>query len=75
MPGVAGETAQQDAVGRRVVEGVAVLVGAERLLGAGSTILLDKGVDLTGPLANPRKVKEGFFEREQVWDVNRCEWR
>ena len=26
--------------------------------------LLDKGVTLTGPLANPRKVKEGFFERQ-----------
>lgn len=37
--------------------------------------LLDKGINLTGPLANPRKVREGFFEREQVWDVKRCEWR
>lgn len=37
--------------------------------------LLDKGVKLAGPLANPRTVKEGFFERNQVWDVKRCEWR
>lgn len=36
---------------------------------------LDNGVKLTGPVAHPRKVKEGFFEREQVWDVKRCEWR
>lgn len=37
--------------------------------------LLDKGVTLTGPLANPRMVKEGFFERRQVWDAKKCAWR
>jgi hypothetical protein len=37
--------------------------------------LLEKGVELTGPLVHPRKVREGFFEREQVWDVKKCEWR
>jgi hypothetical protein len=37
--------------------------------------LLDKGVKLTGTLAHPRKVKQGFFEREQTWDVKRCEWQ
>ena len=35
----------------------------------------NKGVKLTGPVAHPQKVMEGFFEREQVWDVKRCEWR
>jgi len=37
--------------------------------------LLDKGVTLTGPLANPRTVRDGFFERLQVWDVKQCKWR
>jgi hypothetical protein len=36
--------------------------------------LLDRGVELTGPLAHPG-TKDGFFEREQTWDANRCEWR
>ena len=38
-------------------------------------VLLSKGVELTGPLAHPRKVKKGFFPREQVWDVKKCAWR
>ena len=37
--------------------------------------LLDEGVKLTGPLANPQKVKQGFFDRQQVWDVKKCDWR
>jgi hypothetical protein len=37
--------------------------------------LMKKGVKLTGSLAHPRKVKEGFLKREQVWDVKKCEWR
>jgi hypothetical protein len=39
--------------------------------------LLEEEIELTGPLAHPRTVKEGFgfFEREQVWDVKRCVWR
>ena len=37
--------------------------------------LLDKDIMLAGPLANPRTVKEGFFARQQVWDVKKCEWR
>jgi hypothetical protein len=37
--------------------------------------LLNEGVELTGPLAHPHKAKEGFFPREQVWDVKKCAWR
>lgn len=40
-----------------------------------SQSLLEKGITLTGPLANPRKVQEGFFERQQVWEVKKCAWR
>ncbi|HWB14140.1 MAG TPA: hypothetical protein VG826_33245 [Pirellulales bacterium] len=36
--------------------------------------LLDNGVRLSGPLANPRNVKDGFFERQQVWHVKHCAW-
>lgn len=37
--------------------------------------LLENGVKLCGPLAHPRKVTHGFFEREQIWDIKKCMWR
>jgi hypothetical protein len=37
--------------------------------------LLDKGVTLTGSLANPRNVKERGFGRLQIWNAKGCAWR
>ena len=37
--------------------------------------LLNEGVELHGPLAHPGKRKSGFFEEEQLWSVQDCEWR
>lgn len=36
--------------------------------------LLENNVTLSGPLAHPRTVRQGFFDRQQTWDMKRCVW-